>query len=91
MGKRDCPYDYYLPTPLRRYRAGETDLDLSSCTITRLNDQHAYMRFESGMDLRFGDMIASGISHPCTAFDKWRFIPIVDDEYNVVDGLITYF
>jgi D-serine dehydratase len=43
------------------------------------------------MDLRFGDMIASGISHPCTAFDKWRFIPIVDDEYNVVDGLITYF
>jgi D-serine dehydratase len=91
MGKRDCPYDYYLPTPLRRYRSDEDTLDLSACRITRMNDQHAYMNFPEGLDLRFGDRIASGISHPCTAFDKWRFIPIVNDEYDVVDGLITHF
>jgi len=91
MGKRDCPYDYYLPTPLRRYRSDEDTLDLSACRITRLNDQHAYMSFPESLDLRFGDRIASGISHPCTAFDKWRFIPIVNDEYDVVDGLITHF
>jgi D-serine dehydratase len=36
-------------------------------------------------------MICSGISHPCTAFDKWKFIPVVDDGYNVVDGIRTYF
>jgi D-serine dehydratase len=91
MGKRDCPYDYFLPSPLRRYRAGEGEQELSGCQITKLNDQHAYMAFTDEMDLRFGDMIASGISHPCTAFDKWRFIPVVNDEYDVVQGIVTYF
>ncbi len=91
MGKRDCPYDYFLPTPLVKYRAKESPRELSGCQITRMNDQHAYMTFTDGTDLRFGDMIAAGISHPCTAFDKWRFIPVVNDEYDVVDGLITYF
>ena len=91
IGKRDCPYDYFLPVPLRRYRADGGEHTLSGCQITRLNDQHAYMSFPNGRDLRFGDMIACGISHPCTAFDKWRFIPIVNDEYDVVDGLLTYF
>jgi D-serine dehydratase len=91
MGKRDCPHDYFLPTPLLRYREREVEQELSSCQITRMNDQHAYMSFTDGMDLRFGDMIASGISHPCTAFDKWRFVPVVNDEYDVIGGIITYF
>ncbi len=32
-------------------------------------------------------MIACAISHPCTTFDKWRFLPIVDDAYDVVDAV----
>jgi D-serine deaminase-like pyridoxal phosphate-dependent protein len=32
-----------------------------------------------------------GISHPCTAFDKWRIVPVVDDDDTVVDLLDTYF
>jgi D-serine dehydratase len=91
MGKRDAPYDYYLPTPLRRYRENEEAVDLSACVITQMNDQHAYMAFDDRIDLRIGDRVISGISHPCTAFDKWRFIPVVNDEYDVVDALITYF
>jgi D-serine dehydratase len=91
MGKRDCPYDLSLPIPSRRYRPNESDLNLQACTITRVNDQHAYMTFPDGTDLRFGDMVASGISHPCTAFDKWRFIPVVNDQYDVVDAIQTYF
>ncbi|HEY6126811.1 MAG TPA: amino acid deaminase [Candidatus Acidoferrum sp.] len=91
MGKRDCPYDYYLPSPLRRFRTNENDVDLSSCQIARLNDQHAYLEFSDGLDIRFGDLIVCGISHPCTAFDKWRFIPVINDEYDVIDGLITFF
>ena len=67
MGKRDAPYDYYLPTPLRRVRANEASVNLSACGITRLNDQHCYMKFPAGLDLQFGDRIVSGISHPCTA------------------------
>ena len=91
MGKRDAPYDYYLPTPVRRVRGGESDAELSTCQIVRMNDQHAYMSFPADADLRFGDKVVCGISHPCTAFDKWRFIPMVNDDYDVVDGLFTYF
>jgi D-serine deaminase-like pyridoxal phosphate-dependent protein len=35
------------------------------------------------------------LSHPCTAFDKWRAIPVVDDADGddplVVDVVRTYF
>ena len=32
-----------------------------------------------------------GISHPCTAFDRWRAMPVVDDDYNVVGSVRTFF
>jgi D-serine deaminase-like pyridoxal phosphate-dependent protein len=36
-----------------------------------------------------------GLSHPCTAFDKWRLIPVIDDASvalpRVVDAVETYF
>jgi D-serine deaminase-like pyridoxal phosphate-dependent protein len=37
-----------------------------------------------------GDIVACGISHPCTAFDKWQLIPVVEDEH-VVDLIRTFF
>jgi D-serine dehydratase len=49
------------------------------------------MTFPESLGLKFGDRVVCGISHPCTAFDKWRFIPVVNEDYDVVDGLITYF
>jgi D-serine dehydratase len=91
MGKRDCPYDYFLPTPIRMYRTNNGERLLSDCQIFKVNDQHAYMTFPEVADLRLGDRIVCGISHPCTAFDKWHFIPVVNDNYEVEDGLITYF
>lgn len=27
----------------------------------------------------------------CATFDKWRFLPIVDDDYNVIDAVTTFF
>ena len=36
-------------------------------------------------------MVALGLSHPCLVFDKWQVIPIVDDEYNVVSAIRTFF
>ena len=42
-------------------------------------------------DIAVGDLICCGISHPCTTFDKWRWMPIVDDDYRVVDALVTCF
>lgn len=91
MGKRDVPYDAGLPTPHRIWRPGEGFVDPGPAEIFAVNDQHAYVRLGEGADWRVGDMVASGISHPCTAFDKWRFIPVVDDELTVIDGVLMFF
>jgi D-serine dehydratase len=91
MGKRDVPYDAGLPVPLKRYRPGAGFLDVGSATVFATNDQHAYVRLVEGTEWQVGDLVGSGVSHPCTAFDKWRFIPVVDDGYTVIDGVLTFF
>jgi len=90
MGKRDCPYDSKLPIPQSAHGAlGQRDL--SACNLYATNDQHAYMSYPQELNIQVGDRVSCGISHPCTAFDKWRLIPIVDDDYNVIDGIRTFF
>jgi len=32
-----------------------------------------------------------GISHPCTTFDKWRWIPVLDAEDRITDVVRTFF
>ena len=91
MGKRDVPYDAGLPVPFKLYRPGDGFLPVGVATVFATNDQHAYVRLGEGASWQVGDLVASGISHPCTAFDKWRFIPIVNDSYDVVDGVLTFF
>jgi len=54
-------------------------------------DQHGFLAITTGDDMRVGDMIGFDICHPCLTFDKWRVLPIVDSEYNVVDVAETYF
>jgi D-serine dehydratase len=34
---------------------------------------------------------ALGPSHPCTTFDKWREVHLVDDAYTVIETVPTYF
>jgi len=41
--------------------------------------------------LAVGDMVGFGISHPCTTFDKWQVVPVVDDDYTVVSAIRTFF
>jgi D-serine deaminase-like pyridoxal phosphate-dependent protein len=81
FGKRDAPYDLGLPV-VRRPSA--------SVTVEALNDQHAYLRDPEGL-LRVGDTVVCGISHPCTAFDKWPLIGMVDDDDLVIDVIRTCF
>jgi D-serine deaminase-like pyridoxal phosphate-dependent protein len=87
MGKRDAPFDEGLPVPLEMRRGGASFPVTAS--VTRLNDHHTYLEAAAG-ELVPGDLIRFGISHPCTAFDKWRYIPVVDDDHRVVDVLQTY-
>ena len=35
--------------------------------------------------------VALGPSHPCTTFDKWRELYLVDDGYNIIDTILTFF
>ena len=60
------------------------------CSIAALADQHAFLRHGEDTRLRVGEIVACGISHPCTAFDRWQLIPIVEDGH-VVDVVRTFF
>ena len=76
------PYDSGLPVVL----------DKAGWTVTRTNDQHAFLEAEPDADpLHVGDLLELGISHPCTAFDKWRTIPVLDADRRVVDVVTTWF
>jgi D-serine deaminase-like pyridoxal phosphate-dependent protein len=80
-GRRDAPYDGALPIPqlIRGRDSASSSLALEAAKITQLNDQHAYLALSESSDLRLGEVIRCGISHPCTAFDKWTVVPVVDD------------
>lgn len=95
VGRRDLSYDLDLPTPLAYSPYGTRTLVTAPAdwTISALNDQHAYLRWaEAGSALlQVGDRVALGISHPCTTFDKWRWMPMVDADYGVCDALVTCF
>ena len=66
-------------------------VDESAAPVGKLNDQHAYMQIRSDADVRVGDLVGCGISHPCTTFDKWRWLPLVDDDYGVIGAVRTFF
>ena len=36
-------------------------------------------------------MVAFGIGHPCTTFDKWQMLLLVDENYRVTEALKTFF
>jgi D-serine deaminase-like pyridoxal phosphate-dependent protein len=90
-GRRDAGFDKGLPVPLRAMRRDGTGVDLAESQLTELNDQHAYLRLNPGTELGPGDLVCLGISHPCTTFDKWRVIPVVDDEDLVTDMVHAFF
>jgi D-serine deaminase-like pyridoxal phosphate-dependent protein len=92
FGKRDVSHDVEMPIPLAVWhRATGVVGEASGVQVSALNDQHAYLRVEPGIDLAVGDMLCCGISHPCTSFDKWRLIPLVDDCYTVTGAVQTFF
>ncbi len=92
LGKRDVPSDLGYPRPLAvRHDDGTTEDVDGRVEITLLNDQHAYCRVDPGVSLAEGDLVRCGISHPCTAFDRWRVIPMLDDDDRVADAVATFF
>ncbi len=101
-GRRDLPFDEGLPVVRARRPGGRgpaEPLEPGGAVVTAVNDQHAFVRLAPGargaQHLAVGDVLQLGLSHPCTAFDKWGLVPVVDDaslpQPQVVDLLRTVF
>ncbi|WP_086751164.1 alanine racemase [Streptomyces scabiei] len=91
-GKRDAAHDLDLPAAeVVRDAATGTVRDATGITVTGLSDQHAWLRTEAGAGLDVGDWVGLGLSHPCTSFDKWKLIPVVEADGTVVDYVRTFF
>ncbi|MGV9677023.1 alanine racemase [Nocardia sp. NPDC003482] len=85
-GKRDQPFDEGLPVPQRIS---------GSARVAKLADQHTFLELSEGGELAVGEVVRLGLSHPCTAMDKWRLVPVVDDAAaerpRVIDLVHTFF
>jgi D-serine dehydratase len=86
LGKRDIGNDLHNPIPIKSY---DGQVKRFSAVIEKLNDQHGYLRGKQEFSL--AQLIGLGISHPCTTFDKWGLIPLVNDDYDLIDCLQTFF
>jgi D-serine dehydratase len=92
FGKRDSAFDAGLPQPIAHYRDGQA-LALKSGEITSVGimDQHCMLTLAADSDVQVGDILVFGTSHPCLTFDKWQTLHLVDDDYNVIEELVTMF
>ena len=93
-GRRDLSYDIEMPLPARWAPRGQRAAAEAPAgwTVSALNDQHAHLRFDpAGPAPAVGDRVALGISHPCTTFDKWRWMALVEDDWTVSGAISTHF
>ncbi|MFD5294205.1 amino acid deaminase [Streptomyces mutabilis] len=89
-GKRDAAYDLHLPFAQVVRRDG-AERPATGIEVTGLSDQHAWLRTTAEADLEVGDWLGTGLSHPCTSFDKWQLIPVAEADGTVVDYIRTFF
>ncbi|MDA0566272.1 alanine racemase [Streptomonospora sp. S1-112] len=94
-GKRDVSFDIDLPVVravLEGGAAGRRRPAGAGMRVVELNDHHAFLDVDPGTPApRAGDVVELGLSHPCTVFDKWPLIPVVDSAGRVVDAVRTLF
>ena len=91
VGKRDIPYDADLPV-VQQVITSDGPVSAPAATIVNTNDQHAYVELDEPGSLQVGDLVRLGMSHPCTMFDKWRSVLLIEGERPHVRGAVgTYF
>jgi D-serine deaminase-like pyridoxal phosphate-dependent protein len=89
VGKRDVAFDIDLPVVLSARRDGTTTPLGDRARIVELNDHHGFCDHDGVLEV--GDVVELGLSHPCTIFDKWSLIPVIDAHRRVVDAIRTIF
>ena len=92
MGARDTQSDT-MPLPETWFRRGmnrPTPIPPGH-RCTGMNDQHTHMAVPEDSPLQVGDLVSFGVSHPCLTFDKWPVLYVVDDAYDVIGAVKTFF
>ena len=72
-------------------RLRDAAASLATARVVKLMDQHALVDLDPGQPIAPGDIMSFGVCHPCAAFDRWRFLPLIDADGTVVDGVVTGF
>jgi D-serine dehydratase len=96
-GRRDLSFDQCMPMPVRWAANGQSGEGAMQATpeswkVKALSDQHAHMVFDAdGVWPQVGDRVALGISHPCTTFDKWRWMAVIEDDGRISGAISTHF
>jgi D-serine dehydratase len=94
LGKRDISFDADLPVPIAWHSPGQatkTEKMPAGYKVRGLNDQHCHLLCPADSPLKVGDLVGFGVSHPCTTFDRWQLIYLVDDDYAVTGAIRTFF
>jgi D-serine dehydratase len=91
VGRRDCSYDQGLPTPSLTAVPGASPTVWQGAATVGMSDQHTHIGIESTWEVKVGDLVGFVVSHPCSTFEKWKVLPVVDDDYRVVDAVLTAF
>jgi D-serine dehydratase len=87
VGKRDIGSDLTLPFAERVHVDGRWEA-FEGHSITAVNDQHAYLVPNHGpLDPRIGigTLLDLGLSHPCTTFDRWTHLAVIDPDDRLLD------
>lgn len=84
-GRRECPDDSGGPTVLRAFRSG-APYDVGSPDFVKMYDHHAVFKSSSQLP-QVGDVVVLGISHPCSAFSRWRTLPLLEPD-DTVSGVV---
>jgi D-serine dehydratase len=89
FGRRDVPIDDQLPVVLGRYGHDRRRSEMPGVRVTKLNDQHAFVKVPEELDVSLGELWSFGVSHPCGAFDRWAAIPLVDPGHQITGAVTT--
>ncbi|WCI09112.1 alanine racemase [Arthrobacter sp. OVS8] len=88
-GKRDLAYDAGLPVFLSARTADGAAREGATAVVRTLYDHHAVLTGASG--LKVTDVVDFGISHPCSAFDRWPEYVVTDGNGQAIDVWRTDF
>ncbi len=103
LGKRDMAFDAGLPLVSQHFRPVSAPVQLQTQTqhiptaadprmqISKMMDQHALLQLPADCDLAVGDMLSFAGSHPCLTLDKWRYLAVLDDDFQVRRWYETFF